>query len=79
MTKHVFHTLKVEQPKTIKSTMQRERNPSGEVNQMITGVENTVDVKKHEIIKMKVQRRKPDPGKEKTVRRTLREPTEAAH
>ena len=34
---------------------------------MITGVENTVDVKKHEIIIMKVQRRKSDPGKDQTV------------
>ena len=46
---------------------------------MITGVKNTVDVKKHKIIKMKVQRKKPDPGKEQTVCRTHREPTEAAH
>ena len=37
---------------------------------MITGVENTVAVKKHEIIKMKVQTTKPDPSKEQFAEHT---------
>ena len=78
MTKHVVHAVNVEQPKILKIP-RREKNPSGEVNQMITRVENTMDVKKPRIIKMKAQRRKPDPGKEQTVCRTHREHTEAAH
>ena len=39
---------------------------------MIVRVGNNVEVKKHKIIKMNVQRRKPDPGKDQTVCRTHR-------
>ena len=78
MTKHVVITAKVEQRRSSRSP-RREKSPSGEVNQRIIGVENTVEVKKHEIIKMKAQRRKPDPDKDQTVHQTHREPQEAAH
>ena len=39
----------------------------------------TVEVKKYKSITMKVKRRKPDPGKDQTVRQTHQEPGEAAH
>ena len=45
---------------------------------MTMQVVNTVELKKHKIMTMKVQRRKPDPGKDQTVRRIHREPGEAS-
>ena len=46
---------------------------------MTMQVVNAVEVKRHKIITIKVKRRRPEPGKDQTVRQTHRESGEAAH
>ena len=48
-------------------------------NKMTMQVVNNVEVKRHKIVTLKVKRKKPDSGKDQTVRQTHREPAEAAH
>ena len=56
--------VEVKQPKIFKMTTQRIPSTQRKVNQVTKQVEDTMEVK---IIKTKVQRRKPEPGKDQTV------------